>query len=434
MDDVLTKLGGFVSSSDSRLACAAAVILAELAPRNPAIVRELIKGLDHPDPVRRQFIIEALGRIGTAESAAALVPLIKAGGQSSELALRAIAHTASTALKPLLQLIGTVPPALLERIAECVGRTGEAVAFSSLLEHLQGADVEVCRAIRGGLRTAMTTFDDRSKENLRKQLEKGFQDKTLTSQHSSLIALLKISGDLGHIGLQKYLFDRIEPDEPVHVRRAALQAIARLHYTGEQRARQATRLLPLMLESDIANIAETALEAARAANQEQLGSENGPILRKLLNSPSSRIREFAMQTLATQSSSRTLNELIACLDNPDRAIREEALSALSRAPSAAAPLAERLLEIKTPEGVQEVSRALQPQAAQIPPRLLSQFADTYVSHYAGQRSKDAEVLRTNEERRRALLAIFRAIQSTALADAALEQAGKLRRKGDEQKA
>lgn len=434
MDDVLIKLGGFVSSSDSRVACAAAVILAELAPRNSSIVKELIRGLDHPDPVRRQFIIEALGRIGTADSAAALVPLIKAGGQSSELALRAIAHTASTALKPLLRLIGSVPPALLERIAECVGRTGEAVAFSSLLDHLNNADVDVCRAVRGGLRTAMSIFDDRAKESLRKQLEKAFQDKALASQQPALIALLKIAGDLGHVGLQKFLFDRIDNDEPAHVRRAALQAIARLHYTGDQRARQAGRLLPLMLEPDLVNIAETALEATRSASATILGAEQAPVLRKLLNSQSSRIREFAMQTLATQSSSRTLHELIACLDNPDRAIREEALSALSRAPSAAAALAERLLEVKAPESIQEVARALQGQSSQIPTRLLAQMAEVYVNIFAAQRPKDHENQRAVDERRRALLSIFRAAHSPLLAAAALGQAIKLRKKGEDQKA
>ena len=89
--------------------------------------------------MRRPFIIEALGRIGTAEAAAALVPLIKAEGPTSEMALRAIAHTESAALKPLLKLVGTVPPALLERIAECAARTGEAAAFSGLCAGLANA-------------------------------------------------------------------------------------------------------------------------------------------------------------------------------------------------------------------------------------------------------------------------------------------------------
>ena len=52
----------------------------------------------------------------------------------------------------------------------------------------------------------------------------------------------------------------------------------------------------------MANLAEPALEALRQA---QLGSEHQGQLRKLLQSPSARIREFAMQALAAQGTART---------------------------------------------------------------------------------------------------------------------------------
>jgi HEAT repeat protein len=433
LDDTLSKLGTFVAAKDSRLACAAAVILAELAPRDSSLVKKLVDALNGADAIRRPFIIEALGRIGTQEAAAALVPLIKSEGPASEQALRAIAHTASAALKPLLKLVGHVTPALLEKIAECAGRTGDSAAFSTLFSGLANADVDTCRAIRGGLRTAMTSFDDKSKEHLRKELDRAFKDKALVHHFPALIALMKIAGDLGDVTLQNYILHRTEKDYPPHVRRAALQAIGMLHYSGEQRAKMAGKLLPLMFETDLLNLAEPALEAMRQAH---LGAEHQTQLKKLLHSQSSRIREFAMQSLAALGSSRTLGELVACLDSADRSVREEALGALSRAPSAAGVLAERLLELGGGDSLQETARALAPQASKIPPKLLHSLAEEYVELSAGNGKKKLgpDAVRGVEEKRRAILSVFRSANSPELVNAVFVKARKLRENDEKPRA
>jgi len=426
LDETIEELASFTAGKDSRLACAAAVVLAELSPRDPAVVQQLVAGLGNADPVRRPFIIEALGRIGTAEAAAALVPLIKAEGPTSEMALRAIAHTESAALKPLLKLVGNVPPALLERIAECAARTGEAAAFSGLCAGLAQATVETCRAIRNGLRAAMASFGEQAKERLRKQLEQSFEDKELSGHQPALIALLRIAGDLGDAGFQQALLRYISDSQPPHVRREALQALGSLHLPAEQRGRLVGRLLPFLFEQDLANVAEPALEALRHA---QLGSEQQGQLRKLLQSPSARIREFAMQALAAQGTPRTIQELIACLDSPDRSVREDALGALSRAPAAAGALCARLLELEGSEAAAETARALAPQAGKISAKLLAALADQYVSLAAGdavRRNAQPDAIRKAEEKRRAILSVFRVSASPALVEAVCARARKLR--------
>ena len=433
MEDTLTRIAAFISEKDSRLACAAAVVLTELAPRDPQLTKLLAAAVEHADGVRRPFIIEALGRIGTAEAAAALVPLIKSEGPASDQALRAIAHTGTAALKPLLKLVGTVPPALLERIAECAARTGKIEAFAALLAHLNGADVEICRAIRNGLRTAMTNSDDSFKENLRKQLEKSFKDETLLRHHPSLIALMKIAGDLGDISMQKNITDRIRDSYPPVVRRSALQALGLLHLSGDQRGRLASQLLPLLLDRDVANIAEPALEAVRQAH---LSGDHQSLLRKMLTSTAPRIREFGMQQLALLGSGRTMTDLIGCLDNPDRAIREEALGALSRSPSASGALAERLLELNGGEAALETAKALTPQAAHIPKKVMENLAHKFISLAVpdSRKNMDLDALRRSDETRRAILTVFRAGNSPALAESVLEQARKLRAKDEPQRA
>ena len=434
MDETLTKLGSYVASKESRLACAAAVILAELAPPDRELTQQLGQALEHADALCRPFIIEALGRIGTADAAAALVPLIKAEGPAGEEALRAIAHTGSAALKPLLSLLGKVPAALLERIAECAARTGEPTAFSSLLDALIGADIATCQALRNGLRTAMSSFDAKNKERLQKQLERAFQNKALLKHELALIALIKIAGDLGDISLQPYLLDRIGPEHPPRLRRVALLALSRLHFSGEQRAAMAPRLLPLMSERDVGNLAEPAFEALRHAT---LGSEHQAALRKLLGSPSSRIREFVMQTLAMQGTSRTLHELVGCLDSPERSVREEALSALSRSPAAAGALVERLLALEGGDRATETARALAPQAAHAPRKQLEALAAQYVQLAGSQpakKSSSPDEIQKITEKRRAIASAFRSANSPALVEAAAVRAKQYRKEGEPERA
>lgn len=432
MDETLRRLGSYTAAKDSRLACAAAVILSELAPKDSGLVTQLIAALEHADAVRRPFIIEALGRIGTADAAAALVPLIKSEGPASDQALRAIAHTGSAALKPLLKMLGSISPQLLEKVAECAARTSESTAYQALLSRLENADIDTCRAIRAGLRTAMTTLEDRAKDNLRRQLEKSFRVSTLTRHAPAVIALMKIAGDLGDPNLLSFIQPRVAADNPPNVRRAALLAIGMLHLSGDQRARLAPKILPLLLDADVANLAEPALEALRQAN---LGADHQTGLRKLLNSQSPRIREFAMRTLASTGTTRTLTELIGCLDSPDRSMREEALGALSRAPSASAALAERLLDSKGGESALETARALAPQAAHIPPRMLHKLAEEYIdTGKHSTRKVDADTLRRQEDKRRSILSVFRGANSPILVESAAERAKKLQQKGENQQA
>ena len=278
----------------------------------------------------------------------------------------------------------------------------------------------------------MTGCDEAFKENLRKQLEKSFKDEALTKHHPSQIALMKIAGDLGDVSMLKNISSCIGVSHPPAVRREALKSLGLLHLSAEQRGKLAAQVLPLLLDRDTANIAEPALEAIR---QSHISADQQGILRKLLTSTVPRIREFAMQQLALLGSGRTLSDLITCLDSPDRSIKEEALGALSRSPSAANVLSERLHEINGGEAALETARALTPQAAHISKRHIENLADRYIALTEPPRKPlDADGHRKNDESRRAILSVFRAGASPALAERALAQAEKLRAKDEPHRA
>lgn len=436
MDSTLERLTVFVRGRDTRVACAAAVLLAEMAPQDPAVARALAEALPKAEGVLRPFVIEALGRIGTPQAAEALVPLIAAGGPPADEALRAVAHAGAGALKPLIRLLGPAPRELLAKLAEAIARTGEAQGFAALLERLQGAgDFAPARALREGMHNALGALHEKSRDALLRQLLKALETKKFCAAEPALVMALELTGDLRDPDALKILMEHaLKPSTP-RVRRAALLAVGRLELTPPQRGKLGARLLPFLSEADFDYAVEPAIAALREA---ELGAEHRSALQKLMGLSRPEVREFAMQKLAAAGGSRTLKDLFALLEDGDPRVREDAAQALAKAPQAAGPLAERLRDTRNGEASRLAARVLTARASEIPPRMADELAKAYVALAVGKEKQTGapdEASRLEAETRRAaLLQVCRATGSTALAEAALKEARKLRVDGDPQRA
>ena len=430
MDDLLTRLASFVALKDTRLACASAVVLAELAPPDPAVTRALAEALEKADAARSPFLIEALGRIGTPQAAAALAPLIEAGGPSGDEALRAVAHAGSGALKPLSKLLGRAGPALQVKLAEALARTGESPAFGALFGAWRDAVPETVRALHAGILHALPGLSPKGRQVLLRHVAGALGAKAWRKQEAAFLAALELAGELGEPEALQALSSHIGASAPPLIRRTALRAIGRLRLDPAVRARMGKRLLPLLAETDYANAVEPALAALSDA---ALGSEHRKALEQLIDSERTEVREFAMRNLATLGSSRTLQDLVDCLDHTDRSVREDAATALAGAPGAAAPLAARMLKRTGGEESRLAARILQGMAEHIPTRILGALARKFVELAAGHgpaHPHAADARREADERRGALLAVLRASGHRVLAEVALPEARKLRLKGE----
>jgi len=434
VDATLEQLLTYAAGKDARLASAAAVVLAELAPKDAAAVKALDEALSRGDPVRRGFLIEALARIGTAEAADALSRQIKQGGQGAEDALRAIAHAGAAALKPLTRLVDEVEPALLGKLAEAIGRTGEPAGFIALLETLKEAPQNRAQAIQSGMRAALPALNEKARETLAERIEKLLEGSKFRTHDAACLEALELTGELGAQESYSLLLEFGQKDERPRVRRAALRAAARLNLPVERRARGASKLLALLDDADFGHVVEPALALLKDV---ALGAEFRKALEKLGQSQIHEVREFAFKALATRGSAKTLSELVAHLEEPDLAVRQEAAAALSQAPGAAEPVAERLLKTKDSDASRLFARVLLPHAKEIPARLVTALSKVYVEYATGSGEGVAatpEAQRAAQERRGALLSVLRACENTALAETALKEAGKLRGNGDPLKA
>ncbi|MBI3828790.1 MAG: hypothetical protein HY291_04695 [Planctomycetes bacterium] len=436
MDEILERLTAYVASKDARLACASAVVLAELAPQQAAVVRDLRVALEKSDPVRRPFIIEALGRIGTPEAAQALVPVIEAGGPSAEDALRAVAHAGAGALKPLAGLLKKAHNDLRVKLAEAISRTGESQGFAALFGELRAADANAARSLREGMHRALQSLDEKGRGALLHQTVKALETKAYCENEPAFHAAAELAGELGDPEALPALLSFAGLKADPRLRRAALLAVARIKLDPERRGRMAGKLLPLLEESDYGQAVEPALIALRDA---EIGAEFRAALQRLVNSQLPQVRDFAMKKLAAGGSARNLQDLVACLEDADPSVRESAASALSKAPGAAPLVAERLLKMASGAASRLAARVLQDTAPEIPGRTLAALAKTYVELATGAgakagESQDADTRREADERRGAVLAVLRASGSEVLAETAAATAAKLRNDGDNARA
>jgi hypothetical protein len=430
MDETLTRLAEFVKRPDTHLACATAVVLAELAPREPAITEALLAALNKSDAARRPFLIEALGRIGSPQAAEALMPLIKAGGPSGDEALRAVAHAGAGAVKPLVALLKDAPPEVRTKLAEAIARTGEGAAFGSLFAELRGDDARAIQSVMEGIRRALPGLGEKGREALLHQALKALETQSFVAHEPACLAALELAGGLAAPEALSVLMGHgTKPSTPA-VRRAALRAVGRLTLTPEKRAQLAGRLLPLLEESDFGHCAEPALAALQGA---AFGSEHRAGLQKLVASPHAPVREFALKALARLGSTRGLAGLLACLDGSDPAVVNDALDALAQTAGAAGPLAERLLKLTDGEASRRIARALAPHAADIPAKAKGLLARAYVDLAIGKAPAGTDQ-RAQDERRGALLSVLRATGTAETAELALQEAQRLRANGEALKA
>jgi len=419
MDQTLSKLADYVKRPDTHLACAAAVVLAELAPRDPQVTSALTAALAKADAARRPFIIEALGRIGTPKAAEPLMPLIRSGGPSSDDALRAVAHAGSGALKPLVALLPEISDEMRPRLAEAIARTGETQGFSALLAAMRDAPDPVIHALTTGLRNSITGQSEKGRERLGAQVSKALDRATFAKQVSCCVAACELLGLLASGTAVSTLMGLSKPRNPAPVRRAALRALGRLELTPAQKGRLVARLLPLLEDSNFTHVAEPALESLRGA---EFSGEHRKALQGLMNSQYPKVREYAMQALARIGSVRGLRELLGCLENPDPTIVDNALEALAQNADAADPLAEKLIKCKQGPTCRALARALSPNAKKISHGLIDKLSQTYMALAVGKGPAGPD----DDERRKALLLVLRASESTRLAEAALRESRKQR--------
>ena len=108
MDRTTKIICGLLQNPNHMRRCAAAITLAELAPKDATVVRALGEALQDANPMMIPYVLEALEAIGSPVAVPYVLPLLDSGEIEIKLRAAAIVSRAGSA----------VVPQILERIAQ----------------------------------------------------------------------------------------------------------------------------------------------------------------------------------------------------------------------------------------------------------------------------------------------------------------------------
>ena len=101
MNETVKAIAHLVVEGTPELKVAAAQILGELRPDDPAIVEALQSQLSYGDNVLNRHILQALSRIGGKDGVAALVSRLREGGPTSDLVCHLLGQAGPSVVKTL---------------------------------------------------------------------------------------------------------------------------------------------------------------------------------------------------------------------------------------------------------------------------------------------------------------------------------------------
>lgn len=388
---------------------AAAVVLAELAPKDDEVVAALGEALATAEPLLVTAILGAFEAIGSKSAASYVAPLLESPEMEIKLRAAALVAAGGAAMVPTLRdqmaRASTVQKRLL---ADILARIHTRDAFQALLDLLFDPDFElvkeVCEAVRRHIGEAgpkdrlhwHTTVIEFMKSDKAKGVER-----VLTS-------CLLLLGAVGRPEARPVLLAYAGPSHSLYLRRHALIGLKHIEIPKPAAAALAKTIRPMIDDAD-EGIARHALEILARLGGSAPWSE-------LLESPHSTVRSFAARRIAETDNDAVNRRLLGLLDHRDTDVQEVAAGALAAHTGATKILLDALIREPNEHAAWRLAKILKPHSERIAGKALKILADL-----AGKE------LRAGERRHEALLYLLRNVDSKT-EEAVLKEAGMAFRK------
>lgn len=366
---MIRSICGLLESPDPARRHAAAIVLAELAPKDNAVVAALGKALVEASPVLAVHLLDALQAIGTPAVVPQVLPLLDS--DSMELKLRAVAMVAKAGerMVPDIQrrLQVARPPdrlVLVDLLARIHGKT----AFGTLLELLFHPDFEFVKAVCDALRRHMDDASPKERLLLHKSLMAFMGSAKAKAQERVVASCLLVLGAIGQAGARAALLSYAAPRHPPYVRRHALIGLKNLGAEGAAAAALVRPLVPYLGDADEGIVRHTLDLLVRAPTLESVDWS------ALLESPQAAVRGFAARRLALQDTPSANKCLMALLNHGDTDLREVAAGALARHEGATRMLIDAFVGAQDADTAWRLARILKPHSVRISSKDLKRLA------------------------------------------------------------
>jgi len=370
MDKTLKKICDLLKSRDNMRRCGAAVVLAELAPKNAQVVKALGEALSEGSDTFMNLALEALDVMGSKAAVPYVMPLLDSTEPATRLRASAIVARAGSAIVP--EIKKQMPKAgRRQRIVfvDLLARVHTQDSFKVLLEQLFDPDFEVVKQLCEAVRRYTRDAKPADKLKLHKQVVQFMGTKRVKERERVLTSCLLLLGFIGRAEARTILLKYAAPQTSVYLRRHALIGLRGLTYTAAGARTVAGKIFPYLDEADTDVIRQVVDVIARLPE----GSITPAQSRKLLKSKHTFVRAFAARQLADNDTVAGNRLLVDLLCHDDHDVQEIAAGALAGHKKATQVLLEKLASEKDADAAWRLARILKPHSEAVDKKTLKKF-------------------------------------------------------------
>ncbi len=408
MDHTVQKVCGMLQSPDGMRRCAAAMVLAELAPKDEKVVRALGEALKGANQLLTRYVLEAFDAIGTRAVVPHVLPLLEAEDVETKLrAVGIVARAGGDILPDLKRQFEKASPLHKRVLSDILARIHNRQAMQIILDSLFDPDFELIKEICQAVRRHIGDATPKERTALHKQVVKFMISSRVKQMDRVLTSCLLLVGYIGASDARKVLLKYSTTRNLGYIRRNALLGIKGLELTGAAANSTAHQMLKYLAESDPV-IVQHALDIIEKL---PLSGSYDSQWRKLLKSKHAPVRAFAARKLAVTDNPAINRLMMALLKHDDPQVSDIAAGALARHKHATKLLLGALARERKTETAWRLAKILKPHSESIDRKTLKKF-----SSLAG---RDLEA---NNPRHEALFYFLRNVDPKA-ADAVLRDVG-----------
>jgi HEAT repeat protein len=337
---------------------AAAIVLAEYAPKNEVVIERLREAVRRPDDASlRRHAADAIGAIAPKSIVTDLQHLLKDPDRNvRDTASRVLASGKTVKASEIAKMLDGNDEK--ERLAAIVvlGAMGGREARQRLLSQLAGGSMKVHGAVIDALRPSLTTADGAEAQAAIEDIRAVTDLDVLVTDPDFALAIVQILSNISDEASCSLLMTVAGSQASPEVRASAIEAIKRVVKTKKPDPNVFKFLIEMVEDkTQPAEIHGAAIEAL-------LGFEVPltlePRVRGLLTSESASIRRFAIRALGQLDTSPAAKGLAKVVESGDPADREAALEVARLTMNGRAELARLLGRTKEEARARQIAASL----------------------------------------------------------------------------
>lgn len=382
-NSTLEAVTALLQSHNPELQMAAVRVLGAIKVQDDNAVKTMGELLVRtPNPDLRVTVIDVFAELPHPVALRYLVQSLTRDPGTAGRVLQALANAGAAAVTVLRQQFDSLPMPVRRQAVAILPliRTPEAHKF--FVELCFSPDHELVRNSLRALREAIGGYQSKELADLRADLAAALQDARSKPMGTALSAIIIALGIAGQVADKKLLLPYLHPDYPIQLRRHALMSLANFNYSGAKHQDVFDAVLPILKEKEYEELVRHAVQVLSKISVKR--SDNDQI-KALLSNPHSGVKVYAIQTLSHLDSitnATTIADLWYA--SRDSKIRDAAVDALRRMPSAAVVILRKLDEVRDRASGYELVNILESHASRIDDAKAGEMVDKMLTFYHAQ--------------------------------------------------